>query len=107
MKVTYSDQKSSLYPKSGRGTGFKTTSGKCARGKTWVEVSGYVETPHGYVSAYSWSYEGAVKTSHISIIKDGFCYRRVFIRALTGRGLVAKSKQFAKDVFTGNVDGKQ
>lgn len=89
----------SLFPKSGRGTGFVAKSGECERGRPWRELRGLVETVHGYVAANSFFYQGGNISSCVSIIKDGKHYHRFFDKEYTARGLVTKAKQFAAEVF--------
>lgn len=97
--IKHRDQCYSIHPKTGRGTGFKATSGACQSGRKWRYLKGYVETVHGYVEATSNYYENGNKGSCLSIIKDGKHYHRFFDKEYTARGLVTKAKQFADEVF--------
>ncbi len=95
----YTDKNYDLYPKTGGGRGFKTTSGT-QDNREWREVDGYVETPHGFVRAHSWFFENAYRSSTVEMIKDGKNYtRRWKNREYSARGLVTKAKQFAAELY--------
>lgn len=97
--MKHRDQCCSLFPKTGKGTGFSANSGVCGKGRPWRELRGLVETVHGYVVANSFYYQGGNISSCLSIIKDGKQYHRYFDKDYTARGLVTKAKQFADEVF--------
>lgn len=97
----YKDKDYSLYPKSGGGRMFKSDAKVLSdRGeREYREVHGVVETPHGFVIANSYFYEGRSQSSSLEMIRDGRSYHRYFKKYYTQRGLVTKGKQFANDVF--------
>ena len=96
--MAHHDQVYALFPKSGKGTGFKHVSKVC-EGRLYRETKGYVETPHGFVEAYSSYFQRRHASSHLTIIKAGKCHHRFFDKEYTARGLVTKAKQFADEVF--------
>lgn len=97
--IKHRDRCYSVFPKTGRGTGFVANSGVCREGRPWRELKGLVETVHGYVAANSFYYQGGNISSCVSIIKEGKNYHRFFDKEYKERGLVTKAKQFADEVF--------
>lgn len=96
------DQVYAIFPKSGCGAGF-THFSKVQDGRLYREIKGYVETPHGFVQAYSTYFERGHISSCLKIIKAGKCHYRFFDKEYTARGLVTKAKLFANEVFKGGT----
>ena len=101
----HEDTTYSLYPKTGGDRGFKTETGYTDYGerRLWRSTEGWVETPHGFVRAYSGFCERSYSHSSLEIISNGKSYYRRFDKELTARGLVTKAKQFAEEVFCGEI----
>ena len=94
----YHEEDYAIFPKSGCGIGIKTDHGE-AEGKPWREVDGLCETPQGFVRVHSWLWVGRYKGSDVSMIVNGRYYsRRWHNVAYSGRGLVTKAKQFAREL---------
>lgn len=94
----FRDENYSIYPKTGSGRGFETKK-EIYEGRKHIDTSGMVETPHGFVSAYSMYFQGSYSQSRVEMIKDGRLYVRWFDKYLTQRGLVTKAKQFANELY--------
>ena len=94
----YTDKSYSLYPATGGGRGFKVED-KMVDGRIYRSADGWVETPQGFVRAYSSFFGNKYQSSYLEIIKkNGRTYSRRFDKEYTARGLVTKAKQFAKNI---------
>lgn len=103
----YTDKVFSVYPASGRGTQFNSIEQQQVEGLyVYRELRGIVETPHGFVLAYSHFYsKKQYQGSSLSIIKEGKQYHRFFETEYQQKTLVTEAKRFAAAVFKGQIGG--
>ena len=94
----FRDQDYALYPKTGGGRWFKTEQGE-RDGRAWRSTEGLVETPHGFIRAYSSYLERGYQSSQVEMLRDGRHHWRRFDKEFTARGLVTKAKQFAAELY--------
>ena len=100
--MKYQDRSYSLYPTTGGGRGIKV---ERSEGDKYFhkEVSGWVETPNGFVRIYaSWFKQYGVREredSNLEMIKDGKMHYRRFDRIYSPRYLVTLAKRFSKELF--------
>ncbi len=95
----YQDKSYAIYPKSGSGRSFDKNEGVDSDGRRYSDIDGLVETPNGFVKAYSSFYERCYTVSCVEMIKDGRLHYRRWNKQLTARGLVTKAKQFAAELW--------
>lgn len=95
-----------IYPKTGCGRGFVTNQEAVDENSIYRTTSGIVETPHGYVQAFSHFYsKNQNQGSSLSIIKEGKQYHRFFDIEYQQKTLVTEAKRFAKEVFADKKGG--
>lgn len=102
----FQDHVCAIFPKTGKGAGFETVQQLSDENYIYRTTRGIVETPHGYVQAFSHFYSiNQYQGSSLSIIKDGKQYHRFFEIEYQQKTLVTEAKRFAAAVFKGKTGG--